>query len=217
MDEKAIKSLPTYHWRDEPFQPPKHRAEVRRERFLRRYGIILILAACFTIYTILLSWIVHYRAMSLAKEQYENEFEAWKQEYIAENFFLTGEASRAAAIEQDAVTAAHDGGVWTTEKAYKTYCWNVEVRKRRADYPNSVQDVLQQTGQYAFHDPDGTYNSDKLDWGREVFQEAYSGALPQGLTLEHQFLEMRNNGAVCVLHTSYDFYTSKDDPWSYPG
>lgn len=211
--EKTIKSLPSYKWREDPVEPPKHARCVRRDRFLRQHGIFLALAAAFTIYTILLSSFVYNRALKSAEAEYEEQFKTWKQEYVAQNFLLTGKASRDAAIERDAITAAHDGGVWTTKEAFQTYVWNTAVREKRADYPNNITDVLQQTGQYAFHNPYGVYNDEKVEWAREVYEQAYDGKLPTGLTLEHQFLEMRNNGSVCVLHTSYDFYTNNDDPW----
>lgn len=211
--EKTIMNLPAYHWKDEPVQPPRHLREVRRDRFLRQYGILIAIAAAFTIYTILLSSLVYNRAFKAAEVKYENQFETWKQEYTAERYLLTGEASRTAAINQEAIAAAHDGNVWTTKEAFQTYCWNVKVRQLRSDYPNSVQDVLVQAKQYAFHDPESAYNKQKVEWATEVFEQAYNGELPAGLTLEHQFLEMRNNGSVCVLHTNFDFYTNNDNPW----
>ena len=175
------------------------------------------LMALFTIYTIVLSAAVYYHAEKVVKSQYESKMADWKQEYRAEQYLLTGEASREAAIDREAVALAHDGGVWKTEAAFKAYCWNVVVRSKRSDYPNSVQDVLAQTGQYAFYDPDGAYGEQKFKWAREVIEQAYTDRLPAYLTLEHQFLEMRNGGEDCLLHTNWQFNTMNDDPWRWRG
>ena len=211
--EKTIMNLPTYHWKDEPVQPPRHLRNVRRDRFLRNYGILLAIAAAFTIYTIILSSIVYFRADKVLRKKYESQLEDWKVEYVSSVNLVTGEDSKKLAIKQEAIAAARDGNVWTTKEAFQTYCWNVKVRQLRPDYPNSIQDVLLQAKQYDFHDPESTYNQQKVEWATEVFEQAYDGELPAGLTLDHQFLEMRNNGSVCVLHTTFDFYTNNDDPW----
>ena len=214
MESKnKIVNLPAYHWKDDVVQPVRHRVAERKDRFLRRYGILLIAAAAFTIYTICLSAAVYFRAEKVMKTKYESQMDSWKTEYVSTQYLLTGEESRKLAIRQESIAAAKDGGVWTTKEAFQTYCWNTKVRQLRADYPNSVQDVLQQTKQYDFHDPEGTYSKQKVEWATEVFEQAYDGELPPGLTLEHQFLEMRNDGAVCVLHTTFDFYTNNDNPW----
>ena len=214
LDEKTIAELFPYRT-DEPKPPVRHRVISQKENFLRRYGIMLILWAAFTIYTICLSAFVNYQAVQRTRAEYDQMFESWQQEYTADQYLLTGEASRAAAIDRDAVSIAHDGGIWKTEAAFKAYVWNVVVRSRRSNYPNSVQEVLEQTGQYAFYDPDGTYNAQKVQWAKEVLEEAYDGQLPRYLTLEHQFLEMRNGGEDCILHTCFDFNTMNDDPWRY--
>lgn len=216
-DKKAITNLPPYRWRDAPDEPPRHKRMVRRDRFLRQYGIMIALAAAFTIYTILLSSLVYFRAekkfTTLHESQMAEQRELWEREYTAEHFLLTGEASRKAAMEQDAIALAHDGGVWKTEEAFKAYCWNAVVRSKRVDYPNSIPDVLAQTGQYAFHSPGGAYEEKKFNWAMEVLEQAYADMLPAYLTLDHQFLEMRDGGADCILHTNWQFYTGNDDPW----
>ena len=221
MEEKSIKTLPTYKWHDEPFQPPRLKVQISAERFLKRYGIMLGLMALFTVYTIVLSASVYSHAMKVAERKHESQMaaqqEEWQKQYTSQTYLLTGEASREAAMDRDAISLAHDGGVWKTEAAFKAYAWNVVVRSKRADYPNSVQEVLAQTGQYAFYDPDGAYGEQKYKWAREVVEQAYTDRLPAYLTLEHQFLEMRNGGEDCILHTSWNFNTMSDDPWRWRG
>ena len=178
---------------------------------------MLAFMALFTIYTILLSAAVYFHAKKVVETQYESRLSDWQQEYRADQYLLTGEASREAAMDRDAIDIAHDGGVLKTEAAFKAYAWNVVVRTKRADYPNSVQDVLAQTGQYAFYDPDGIYGEQKYKWAREVIEQAYTNKLPAYLTLEHQFLEIRNGGEDCILHTNWQFNTMNDDPWRWRG
>jgi len=214
-NENTTKTLPAYQWREDPVQPPRHRRKEKRDLFLRRHGILLIFLALFTVYSILLSAAVYFLAGKIVGNKYEIQMADWKQEYAAEQYLLTGEASRAAAIDRDAISLAHDGDIWNTEEAFKSYCWNVIIREKRADYPNSVQDVLEQTGQYAFYDPDGPYNTQKYEWAKEVLEQAYTDQLPRYLTMDHQYLEMRNNGDVCILHSCWNFNTINDEPWRW--
>lgn len=214
-EEKTITNLPPYHWRDEPIQPPRHARYTRSEWFLKRYGIMIALAAAFTIYTIILSAIVDARAVKRTKGEYEDKFDSWKLEYISSQNLLTGEESKAVAMETDAIAMAHDGGLFKTKEAFITYCWEAVVRSKRPNYPNSIQGVLEQTGQFAFYDPSGTFNAQKKAWAMEVLEQADKNELPPYLTLDHQFMEIRNGGEVCILHSCWDFNTISDEPWRY--
>ena len=46
-----------------------------------------------------------------------------------------------------------------------------------------------------------------------MLEQAYADELPRYLTMEHQYLEMRNDGEVCILHSCWNFNTISDEPW----
>ena len=147
--------------------------------------------------------------------EYNNKLEEYKKEEAenrAKEYWLSGDASKESAMNQDAIALAQDGNVWKTEEAFKTHCWNVVVRKLNPNYPNSIKGVLEQDGQYAYHDKDGTYSEEKFEWALEVLKQADTGKLPAYLTVNHVYIEMRDNGKSCVLHTTYD-RKGNDDPW----
>ena len=150
-------------------------------------------------------------------EQAMQEYRDKLQQEKAAEFFLSGEASREAARNQDAMALAMDGGVWKTESAFKAYCWNVVIRSMSSQFPGSIREVLEQPGQYAFHQTEGTYSTEKFEWALEVLLQAETGRLPAYLTAEHVYLEMRDGGNDCVLHTEYDKNKTTDDPWRYRG
>jgi len=213
--KNTMMNLPPYQWKDLPAQPARHKWMTRKERFVKRYGILLIGAAVFTIYTILLSAAVYDRAEETVRKNVEAEIAQKQQMETGAANFLSDEASKENAFLLDAEALARDSGVWKTEEAFKAYCWNAIVRTWRADYPNSVQAVLEQPGQYDYHSKSGPYSTEKLEWAKEVLAEMEAGKLPRYLTMEHQYLEMRDGGSDCVLHTCWEFNTMNDDPWRY--
>lgn len=226
--QKAIRELPQYAEAElpppQPSAPPIRHRIMTKEEFERRYGLLLILAAAFTIYTVLLSaWVTNRtekRVWEEAGEHYADELQAYKDQQAYDRsaeYFLSGEASREAAMNQDAEAMSRDGGVWKTEAAFKAYCWNVVMRKLSPLYPNSIKEVLEDPGQFDYHQTEGAYSAEKFQWAKEVLEQAESGKLPARLTPQHLWQEMKDGGKDCVLHTSYNFYTGNDDPWWYLG
>lgn len=225
----AMEEVRESSWANEPLyeDKPRHSARHRscewKDRFFKRYGLLLVGACLFTLYTLILSWSVHALTVrDVRKEmaiEYSAQLEAYKKqeaERIQAEYFMSGDASREAAINQDAMELAKDSGVWKNENAFKCYCWNVVVRKMSPLYPSSIQSCLSQDGQYDFYDTKGVYTEEKFEWAKSVLEQAESGKLPSFLTVGHLYLEMKDGGADCVLHTSFE-KNGADDPWRYRG
>ena len=71
-------------------------------------------------------------------------------------------------------------------------------------------------GNIILHNSNGSFSAEKYEWAREVLLQADEKKLPAYLTTEHLFMEMRDGGATCVLHTDYS-RGGNDDPWRYQG
>lgn len=203
----------------------KHEQPKRRffdwDRLVRRYGIVVIAAAVFTIYTIILSASVEARTEKKVRQEmafhYASELEKYKAE-LAEaeqaSYWTSGEASLAAQINREADFLSRVD-IWTTDEAYQTFVCNVWVRVMRGDYPDSVEEVLQQPKQYDFFSLKKPIDERRHAITVELLKKLHNGIFPANLTLEHAWLEMKKDGAVCVLHSSDKYYTTNDVPWMY--
>jgi len=211
-----------------------------RSIFWRDHKLLIIGAALFTLYTIGLSSWVNWKADKRADEQtkaaltnyyetkvvayWDGEGEAPKEKIpvhaneqvrVVQAKVLTDEESKQAAMERDAVALAKDSDVWKTEEAFKAHCWCAVLRKQSAQYPSEILTVLKQPKQFDYYNEDQlTYSTEKYGWAMEVLQQAETGALPKGLTANHLYLEMKDAGRVCILHTDPEHGYS-DDQWRY--
>ena len=210
---------------------PEHKKAGRhmggsKNTFWRDYKILIIAAAVFSIYSLILIWRVDARAVKrvrteelapvqaeLVKTQEKLKKYTDKEEEQTRQYFLSGDASKDAQNGRDSIELAKDGGVWKNKAAFQAYCWNVKLRQLSSSYPNNIKECLAQPYQYDFYNENGFSDEAKQQWALEVLQQADSGTLPAHLSLNHLYLEMKDGGATCVLHTDDNYYSSKDDPW----
>ena len=196
-----------------------------RNETVRKYGIAVVAVMCLIFWTLLTVVITRTIVRNNTKleldykyrKQYEDDLEAYKKEQAEQKqkeYWLSGEASLEAQLNRDATYLCKGNGVWKTTEAKKTYWANVWIRKLRPDYPNSIEEVLKQENQYDFVDWDAPVDEGEHAQCVEVLRKLESGVLPAHLTLEHQYLEMKDDGAVCVLHTTYN-HRGNDDPWKW--
>lgn len=200
---------------------------VDKDTFLRRYGILLIAAAVFTIYTIVLSSWVSWRTEKRVHEEmdaaYEQrveqriaEYHEQKQQEQAAEYFLSGDASREAFINQEIDAVARVIAKLSTDTQKYTEASCMLARVMSPSYPNSFQEVAKQPKQWMFYD--GTDNNFS-DHDREIAEKIVrpyleSGKIPNGLTAE-------------LVHGSWSTndYVLRDDyegsgtmtTWRYPG
>lgn len=198
-----------------------------RNPFWRDYKILIVGAAVFTIYTILLSSWVSWRTEARVHAEMDADYERRVEQRIAEyheqrqqeqaaEYFLSGEASREAFINQEIDAVAPVIAKLTTDAQKYTEASCMLARVMSPSYPDSFQEVAKQPKQWMFYD--GTDNNFS-DHDREIAEKIVrpyleSGKIPNGLTAE-------------LVHGSWSTndYVLRDDyegsgtmtTWRYPG
>ena len=205
----------------------RHMGGGSRNPFWRDYKILIVGAAVFTIYTILLSSWVSWRTETRVHAEMDADYERRVEQRIAEyheqrqqeqaaQYFLSGEASREAFINQEIDAVAPVIAKLTTDAQKYTEASCMLARVMSPSYPNSFQEVAKQPKQWMFYD--GTDNNFS-DHDREIAEKIVrpyleSGKIPNGLTAE-------------LVHGSWSTndYVLRDDyegsgtmtTWRYPG
>lgn len=215
--QNAIRELPKYSEAElppPPQTPIRHRIMTKQE-FERRYGLLLILAAAFTIYSVLLSaWvsgITEKRVKAEMAEHYAAELQAYKDQQAYDRsaeYFLSGEASREAAINQavDAVAGVISKLNTDAQKLTEAAC--MLARVMNSAYPNSFEEVANQPQQWMFYDgSDKTFSQHDRDLADQIVRPYMeSGIIPNGLTAEMVYGAWSQNDFV--LRDSYQNTTT---------
>lgn len=175
----------------------RHMGGGSRNPFWRDYKILIVGAAVFTIYTILLSSWVSWRTETRVHAEMDADYERRVEQRIAEyheqrqqeqaaEYFLSGEASREAFINQEIDAVAPVIAKLSTDAQKYTEASCMLARVMSPSYPNSFQEVAKQPKQWMFYD--GTDNNFS-DHDREIAENIVrpyleSGKIPNGLTAE---------------------------------
>ncbi len=215
--ENAIAELPIYMTEDikvykpkEPKQKPKknaprHCIRFDGNEFKKKYGIVLILAALFTIYSIILSSCVRASTIREVRADFEAEYQAKIKAYETEqntqkqaDYFLTGQASLDASVNQavDAVAPVIAKLSTDAQKATEVCC--MLARVMNPAFPKTFEEVASQPQQWMFYD--GTDNT-CTEHDREIAEKIIrpfmeSGILPNGLTANMVYAEWTPNDYV---------------------
>ena len=194
--------------------PPRMRMAEKRERFTRRYGLALALAMCLGFWSMLLcivtGAVVHSRTEKAVRAEVESEMRASFQAYLDEREeeaaaarFLSGEASREAAISQasDAVAAVISKLSTDAQKATEAAC--MLARVMNPAYPNSFEEVAAQPQQWMFYDgSDKTFSQHDWEIAESIVRPYMeSGIIPNGLSAEMVYGSWSQNDFV--LRDSY--------------
>ena len=196
---------------------------MNRETFLRRYGILLIGAAVFTLYTIILaswvSWKTETRVREEEKATYEQrlaEYHEQKQQEQAAEYFLSGEASREAFINQeiDAVTPVIAKLATDAQKQTELGCFI--ARHMNPGFPNSFQQLAEQAQQWPLYDgKDRTYSQHDRDLAEAMLRPYLeNGVIPSGLTQDMVYASWSQNDLV--LRDSWESSATMHT-WRYDG
>ena len=74
---------------------------------------------------------------------------------------------------------------------------------------------LDMGGHFDFFSETAPVDEGRHEKAVELLKKLHEGVLPSHLTVNHLYLEMRDDGAVCILHTVYPGQKGLDDPWRY--
>ena len=232
FDEKAMSLIPTYAKTEIPRREEvqetmftrimNHAAEKIRVGFRRKYGIALIGAALFTIYTILLSAGVEHRTEIRVRQEMAGEASAAVEAYKAEQaretqkqYFLSGDASREAFINQEIDAAARLAAKMSNDIQKGGIICNALARVMNKAYPGTMQEVIAQPEQWMFYSPDNKFSTHDREIAEKILRAYYEdGIVPTGLTEEFVFGSWSESDYV--LRNTWDF-GSATRTWRYQG
>ena len=194
-----------------------------KKTFVRRYGIAIIAAALFTLYSVLLSAYVDYKTEKRVREECAVEYaamlEAHKEEQAqaqAAEYFLSGEASREAFFNQeiDAVAVVIAKLNTDAQKASEAAC--MIARHMNPAYPNSFKEIAEQPQQWPLYDgKDKTFSTHDREIAESIIRPYLeSGIIPNGLTADMVYGAWSTNDFI--LRDSYENKAGMTT-WRYAG
>lgn len=206
-DEKAMRLVPVYSRTEIPHREEakdtmftrfiNHMTERIRVGFRRKYGILLIGAAAFTIYTILLSAGVESRTEQRVRQEmaieYASQLEAYKAEQAraaqAEHW-LSGDASREAFINQEIDAAAHFIAEEANETMKGTKLGVAIARLMAGGYGSTLREVINQPGQWMFYSgEDNKFSQADREFAEGIVRRYYEeNIIPNDLTTDIQWM-----------------------------
>ena len=232
IDEKAMSLIPTYAKTEIPRREEvqetmftrimNHAEEKIRVGFRRKYGILLIGAAAFTLYTILLSAGVEHRTEIRVRQEMAGEAAAAVEQYKAEQareaqkqYFLSGDASREAFINQEVDSAARLAARMSNDTQKGGIICNALARVMNKAYPGTMQEVIAQPNQWMFYDPETKFSTHDREIAEKILRAYYEdGIIPNGLTDEYVYGSWSESDYV--LRNTWDFGSSTRT-WRYQG
>ena len=231
-DEKAMSIIPVYAKTEIPQREEvptgmwaklmNHAAERIRVGFRRKYGILLIGAALFTIYTILLSAGVEHRTEIRVRQEMAGEAAAAVELYKAEQaretqkqYFLSGDASREAFINQEIDASARLAARMSNDTQKGGIICNALARVMNKAYPGTMQEVIAQPEQWMFYSADNKFSTHDREIAESILRAYYEDSIvPTGLTEE--FVYGSWSESDYVLRNTWDF-GSATRTWRYQG
>lgn len=207
---------------EKPRQKQRKRAEKTFEQFKRKYGILLIVAFAFTLYTVILSASVETRTekrvWAEATAKYESDLEEYKasQAYEAQKeHWLSGDASKEAFINQEITAGAKAISKEANDQVKGTKLGVGLARVINKYYPGTLKEVFAQKDQFMFIDENNTYTQHDWDLAESIIRPYYEdGIIPQGLTENMVYFEW--SGTTATARDSYQSTTGMST-WRYQG
>ena len=223
------KELPRYsaeHIADEHEETPKERTSVKtwwvkkREKLIRDHAITLILSFLWGISLIggccITGTIMYHNAYEEASEVYEQKLEVYKRtqaEAAQREYFLSGEASREAFINQEKEAARHlSAGMQSNAQKGGIVC-NAIARLMSGQYGATLQEVINQEKQFMAYDAERRYTEVDIRISDKLVDDYYSGIIPTGLTADYVYGSWYPDGRY-VLRNTWEF-SSSTRTWEY--
>lgn len=232
IDENARSIIPVYAQTEIPHREDEvetminrlmnRAAERIRVGFRRKWGILIIGAALFTIYTVLLSASVAHRTEIRVRQEMAGEAAAAVEQYKAEQaretqkqYFLSGDASREAFINQEIDASARLAARMSNDVQKGGIICNALARVMNKAYPGTMQEVIAQPEQWMFYDPETKFSTHDREIAEKILRAYYEdGIIPNGLTDEYVYGSWSESDYV--LRNTWDFGSSTRT-WRYQG
>jgi len=195
------------------------RVEAKAEQFKKRYGILLLAAMCFVLYTIVLSATVDHRTEKRVRQEmaieYASRLEQYKQE-LAEaeqaSHWLSGDASKEAFLNQEIDAAAKLAAKMSNDTQKGGIICNALARVMNKNYPNTMQEVIAQPGQWMFYSEENRFSEHDREIAEKILRDYYDGIIPTGLTEDYVYGSWSESDYV--LRNTWDF-SSSTRTWRY--
>lgn len=210
----------------QPRLPRRMRRDERIDRFVKRYGIFLVCMCLWTISMILCSAIAEHTTERRVRREVEDrlaaeyqqkieDYQTAQREALQAEHWLSGDASREAAINQEVDAVAGVIARLSTDAQKLTEASCMLARVMSPSYPGSFQEVAQQASQWMFYDgSDVTFSQHDRDLAEKVVRPYMeSGIVPDGLTAQMVYGSWSQNDFV--LRDSYE-NTATMHTWRYP-
>ena len=195
--------------RPEKKQEPKH-MKFDKDTFIKRYGIVIIAAAAFTVYTILLSAFVASTTEKRVRKELAIEFsakltqeiEAYEQSRMAEDL-LTGEASFNKAVEDlalsfDQLLANYSMEYGVSRDGCRTIGWVFCARlaQNSSEFGRTPQEIISKKNAWEGNPVAHAVRSEDTELAREISLMFMSGQYPDGFTTDLTFFDRKADGSV---------------------
>lgn len=198
------------------------RLEMFAERFVKRYGIFLALAFLWTISMIVVATIASHNTEKAVRQEmaieYASKLEAYKAELREKeqaSYFLSGDASREAFLNQEVDAAARLAAKMSNDTQKGGIICNALARTMNKNYPNTMQEVIAQPQQWMLYSPDNKFTTHDREIAESILRAYYEdGIIPNGLTDE--FVYATWSETDYVLRNTWDFGQSTRT-WRYTG
>lgn len=178
---------------DEPEEKPEEetpwrlKVDIRKERFIKRYGFAIGFIFALAVYSVLLcvitGTVVKRNTMSEMEHQYRAQMQAYidqqEQERMASNL-VTGEKSRQAGMDLEAreISRVLYGIKDNSENDLRTAVWCILNRVDNAGYPGNVYQVCSQSKQWMGYSSDNPVLDNLYKIAHEELETWYSGTRP---------------------------------------
>lgn len=179
-------------------EPAKRRRPVwDAESFKKRYGIFLIMAAAFALYTVILSGVVEHRTEQRVRQEAAIEYASMLEKYKAEqreqeqaSYFLSGDASREAFLNQEIDAAAHFIAEEANETMKGTKLGVAIARLMAGGYGSTLKEVFNQPNQWMFYSgEDNKFTQSDRDFAEGIVRKYYEESIiPNDLTVDIQWM-----------------------------
>ena len=205
---------------------PPLRTRIRffdKETFKRRYGVLLIALAFLTSWTLGVYGYAYRKGVKVTTDKLTTEHEQAlkdqkeaQQQETAAQYFLSGEASREAFLNQETDAVAGVISKLTTDAQKATEAACMLARVMNPVYPGTFAEVAAQTQQWMFYDgSDKTFSLHDREIAESIVRPYIeSGIIPNGLTSDMVYGSWSPNDFV--LRDSYET-TPTMHTWRYQG
>lgn len=228
MTKYASAIMPIEEESEVRFDVPKSfrmKVEHKKDRFFRDYTILLVgtflWAASIILFCTVTGVIVRHNdyvdidkriddAKAAAVEEYKDEKAREEQQAN----WLSGAASREAAMKQDVDLIARWMSFFKTDRAKMSFGGNVVVRILSPFYPNDVRSVLTEPEQFTFGSENLVASEHDRELATEIWNMIDKRILPAGMTMDHLYGEVRDGGNDYVVRNEYK-KTAATDYWRY--